>query len=112
MMTVDSLGSFKYLFYDHIMAQFAGPLRQFFGGATMLIVSTRRRIYRKPLLWKMAASDETVNIFDRKSWGGGDYQPLKDMVCSRVVPHVTQNQRVENLVQAAALVRQTNVGES
>ena len=60
----------------------------------------------------MAASEETVDIFDETTWGDERYDGILSLVHCMVVIHPTQNQRVESHVQAAAIVRKTNVKEA
>ena len=66
----------------------------------------------KPYLWKVASSSTPVDIFDKSTWGGDDFSPLHKLICCSVAIHASQNQRVENHVQATAQVRKTNVGEA
>ena len=66
----------------------------------------------QPDLWKLAHSASTVDIFDESTWRGDDYKDLREIVQTIIIIHPTQNQRVENHVQLAALVRKTNVGEA
>lgn len=65
-----------------------------------------------PILRKFAGSDATVDLFDKRTWGGDDYQPLHRIVHGVISIHASQNQGVENYVQSAAIVRQSNVKEA
>ena len=56
-----------------------------------------------------------IDIFDKETWGargGVDYTPLQSVFHGIIAVHPAQNQRVENHVQLAALVRSTNVGQA
>ena len=59
----------------------------------------------------MAVADETVDLFDEKTWNDIDYSPLVNQVLARIATHAVHQQRCENYVQLAALVASTNVAE-
>ena len=66
----------------------------------------------RDLLWKLGSARSPIDIFDKETWGGFDYTPLQSVFHSIIAVHPTQNQRVENHVQLAALVRSTNAGQA
>ena len=66
----------------------------------------------RDLLWKLGSARSPIDIFNEKTWGDVDYTPLQSIVHAIVAVHPAQNQRVENHVQLAALVRSTHVGQA
>lgn len=60
---------------------------------------------------EMATAEETIDLFDKDTWGYHDYSPLKKAVLSEICIHSVHQQCCENYVQLAALISKTNVGE-
>ena len=78
----------------------------------------RAHILERPFVKKywthileMATAEETVDLFDKDTWGDHDYSPLRKAVLSEICIHSIHQQRCENYVQLAALISKTNVGE-
>ena len=84
---------------------FAGSLRN--EGCQILII-----VDNKDLLLKFAAFGDSVDLFDKDTLDGDDYMQLKTTVHAIIAIHASQNQGVDNHVQAAAIVRKTNCGEA
>ena len=63
------------------------------------------------LIWKLATADTLVNIYNKKTWGDDDYSHLLKIVQATVLPHMSQNQLVENHIQMVAQVWKTGVEE-
>ena len=64
------------------------------------------------LLWRLGAAESPIDLFDKTTWGDGDFTPLQNIVHTIIAIQPTQNQQVENHVQLTALVRKTNCGEA
>ena len=65
----------------------------------------------RDLLRKLASEQSPINLLDETTWGDTDYEPLQNIVHTIIANRATQNQRVENHVQLAALVCKANVLE-
>ena len=62
-------------------------------------------------IWKLSMADIPVNIYDKQTWGDEDFSHLLIIVQSTILPHMSQNQLIENHIQMAAQVRKTGVEE-
>lgn len=72
----------------------------------------RAHIMERPFVKKcwehileMATAEETVDLFDKDTWGDHDYSPLRKAVLSEICIHSIHQQRCENYVQLAAPFR-------
>ena len=63
------------------------------------------------LIWKLAVADTPVNIYYKKTWGDDNYSHLLKIVQATILPHMSQNQLIENHIQVIAQVRKTGVLE-
>src|SRR5210317_2422865 len=59
----------------------------------------------------MASAEVTVDVLDKSTWAGVDYEPLLDIIHGRIAIQALQQQRYEQMVQTAALFASTNVQE-
>lgn len=62
-------------------------------------------------IWKLSMADIPVNIYDKQTWGDEDFSHLLIIVQPTILPHMSQNQLIENHIQMAAQVRKTGVEE-
>ena len=78
-----------------------------------------QELLKNPLVvkhWKdienMAQAEALVDIYDKSTWGDGDYTGLLNTVVSQILPHMVNNQRMERSVQAFNIVSKNNKGEA
>ena len=78
-----------------------------------------QKLLENPLVvkhWKdienMAQAEALVDIYDKSTWGDGDYTELLNTVVSQILPHMVNNQRMERSVQAFNIVSKNNKGEA
>lgn len=63
----------------------------------------------KDLLYKSLETEETVDFFDEDTWDGENYEAIQDHIHEYIVPHASQQQRVECLIQMINIMARTNV---
>ena len=66
----------------------------------------------KELLWFMASAEETVDLFDKSTWGDVEYDDLVEAFHKKVAIHCCNSQRTESFVLASAIISRTNVEEA
>jgi len=66
----------------------------------------------KTLLYEMGSSPILVDLCNIDTWGDTVFTDLVDSIHRQIAPHLSQNQRLEQQVQAHAKVSQNNTGEA
>ena len=59
----------------------------------------------------MASAEETVDLFDKSTWGDVEYDDLVEVFHKKVAIHCCNSQRTESFVLASAIISRTNVEE-
>ncbi len=63
----------------------------------------------KDLLFQTLEAPEVVDFFDEGTWDGVDYGPIVDLIHEYIVPHASNQQRIEGFVQMINIMARSNV---
>jgi hypothetical protein len=65
----------------------------------------------KELLFESLNAQDTVDFHDNTTWGGKDYTAIANLIHKAIVPHPSNQQRVEGDIQKINIMSRTNVKE-